>query len=137
VRSLHTSKILVGIAVSALFTGLAFSLAAYFYTINDASGSILGPASDWWAYSLAIGLIFGFVVGGVCGTLIVSLNLRLWQALIIGGLVNLLIVGGLLLLTEGGGKNFPMKCALYSLIPIGLLNGLVACFFASSTGRLD
>lgn len=134
--SMNLSRILIGIVVGAAFSGIVFGIASYFYTVNNHSSTTFGPASDWWAFAVIIGIVFGVMVGGLFGAFVTGLKMRFLTASILGGLINLFIVV-IFLAARSEVKNVAMKYSLYSLIPLGVINGVVVSYFSSSSQHLE
>lgn len=119
------------VAIGSIFTGCALSIAGYFITINSTDGGWLGPESDWWPIMVVINLIAGLIVGGISAAIIVGFNLNFVKAVSLCGILNLLIVIGFYVFTNGLMSE-SIRYSLYALIPIGLINGGIVSWFFST-----
>jgi hypothetical protein len=124
-------RIFVAMVIGATFSGITLAIVAYFATINSNSGGgFLGPERDWWPFAVVIDLIVGLIIGGISAGVVMGFNLSFIEAVSFCGILNLLIVIGFYFFTNGQ-MSYGIKYPLYSLIPIGLINGAIVSWFAS------
>lgn len=124
-------KIFLSILLGAVFSGIALAVATYVATIDSNSGGgFMGPESNMWLIATIAGLIFGLILGGFSGAIISVFDFGLLRALIFGGIVNALIVGGIHLVANGEMSD-GVRYTLYPLIPIGLINSVFVSMVAS------
>lgn len=128
-------KIALCVALGSVLTGCLLAIVGYFATITSPNGGLLGAESDWWPLAVGIDLIAGFIIGGISAIVIAGFNMSYGKAIIFGGTLNLLIVVGFYIFSNGQmsqGIRYP----LYSLIPIGLINGAIISWFFSTSQAL-
>lgn len=119
---MNPTKLILGIGLGAILSGIAFSVIGYFNTINDHSSTLLGPVSGWWRLAIITSAIAGAIIGGVSGAVIVGFQLNIFKSALFGLVLNLLII--LLLATFGDGeKDLTFTYCASSLV--GVVNGAV------------
>lgn len=133
------SRVILGIFGGAVLTALALAIVAYFFAINDHSGGggVLGSNSDWWFVGVLVGLILGFMVGLTSSSIILWLNLSPLRAALFGAGFNLVLSAGIYFLIVNGPPSDSIKYPLYSLTPIGLINGLAVSYMFCSQNSLE
>lgn len=128
-------KIVLYVALGSAFTGCLLAVAGYFAAITSAESAPLGSESDWWFLVVGIDLIAGLIIGGISAMVIVGFNMSYVKAVIFGGTINLLIVLGFYIFTNGQMSQ-GIRYSLYSLVPIGLINGAIVSWFSSTSQAL-
>lgn len=130
------TKIILGIFTGAVFIGVTMAVVGYFATVNSASSSLIGAERDWWPVTVTTNFVFGLVLGAVSGAMIAGFSMSIPKAVAFGGLLNLLIVAIFYVITEGYVSD-SIKYSLYSLIPIGIINGILVSFFTTPSRSLE
>lgn len=126
------TRILLGIVVGALSTGIMLSLAYYLIAVTDtASSSPVGDVRNWSLVILAIGAIIGVILGGVSGAIIVSFQLNFFKAILFGFLFNLCLSVVFFIWSGGPLSNHFLKYTMLSVIIAGILNGAIVSLITS------
>lgn len=95
--------------------------------MNDHSSTIFGAASGFWFLAVCTGLVFGAVVGGLSAALLVGLKMRVIIAALLVGIVNLIVVVWFLGSTNPV-TDIRVRFVIYSLVPLGLIQGAIISF---------
>lgn len=121
----------VGLLIGSAMTGIVFAVHSYTFVIDNHSSTIFGPASSFWTVAVAVGLVFGILIGGLAGAIIVGFKMRIALASLFNGVVNMTVVLWIYL-NDDSVMNSKMQFSLFALIPIGIITGAVVSMFASS-----
>ena len=124
------TSILLGILTGTGFSSLALAIVAYFGAINSPDSAVLGSERDWWMLAVASRLIFGAILGALSGAIIAGLGMSSLKAAILGGVLNLLIVGAFYIATDWQISS-SIKFSLYFLVPIGIVNGVIVALIST------
>jgi hypothetical protein len=125
-------RVLTGILLGGGFSGACLAVVCYLAAVNDAAGSsFIGSNSTWSPFAAVVGAILGLVLGGISAAIITGFQLNFAKALVFEFCVNLSIAALLYLLITNGPASDTVRYPLYSLIPIGLINGEIISLLPS------
>ena len=129
-------RLLLCFVIGSMITGSLLAITGYFATINSSDGGFLGPEKEMWPVAVVVYLIVGAVIGCLSAAVVVGFRLDIGKAVLFCGVFNLILVGGFYFFTNGQMSD-GIKYPLYSLIPIGLVNGLFVSWFSSSVRSIE
>ena len=121
---MNTTKIVSGIAISALFTAIVLAVLFYFSEKNSNSSTMLGPASDWAWLGIVFGAICGLVIGAFSGAIIGGFQMNMFKAILFGLIFNL-VLGIAFYIYTGGGWNDSLTFDFFALVIVGMINGAI------------
>lgn len=117
-------KIIQGILVGALFSGLLSAICAcYLALISNTTGELGLKTRDFWWLALIMGGLFGLIVGGFIGAIVYALNLNIIK----GGLLGLLltIIPACFLLLSGDKFDIDIRRFGVAFVVISTLAGII------------
>ena len=125
-------RVLIGILLGGVFSGVCLSFVCYLAAVNDADGSgFIGGNSTWSPFAAIAGVILGLILGGFSAAIITGFQMNLMKALIFEFCLNILIATLIYLLITNGPASDTVKYPLYFLVPIGLVNGAIVSLLPS------
>ena len=125
---MNVVKRIVGVVISAAFTGGVLAALLYFPGKNDHSSTGLGPVSDWAWLGLVIGALVGTIIGAISGAVIVGFKLKILNAILFGLIFNIILAVVFFLVVK-------IEFLALILIFVGMANGAIVSLI--SVGRGD
>lgn len=118
-------KVFQGIIIGALFSGLLSAIYACYiaFTSNTVSDFGFTAKGFWWLY-IILGGFFGFVIGGIIGGVVLTLNLNAIKGGLLGLLLTIIPACFFLLLSE---KKFDEDITRFGIafIIIATITGII------------
>lgn len=131
INGVHTLKTVL---VSTIFTAVALSVAAYFSSIfSRSSTGLLGSESSFWFFAVLAGFVDGVILGLISGVVFSVIGPDTTKAVLFSTVFNVLVVAVFYVVFSNGGiESDGIRYTLYSLIPIGILNAVIASLIGST-----
>jgi hypothetical protein len=126
------AKLLQGIVVGALFSGILSAICAVYITLtSDTSDSFGLKAKDFWWLAMLYAGFFGLIVGGILGGIVSALNLSLITAGLCGLIITIIPAIFFRLLSEGKFDENFIRFGIF-FIAIATLTGIFVSFAQTS-----